>query len=341
MPFCPVFRITPRLLALTETIAVLRERILTTSVQVAWIPSLQSEARIRTARSSTAIEGNPLTLTDVRALAEGRDLPGRTERHRREVLNYFAGLSFIERNSRKRAIAESDVLRLHRIVGGGVMHQGREGEYRTIRVRVGFHIPPPAAAVPGLMRDYLEWWNGPAAELPAVLSSSILHSRFEDIHPFADGNGRTGRTIALWELYRRGFDSHHIFSIDEYYESDRPAYYLALDSVRQARGDLTAWLEYAVEGIRFTLDRVWKRIQDVSATVGDRRIALQPKQETILRLLGDRKELAPAEIWRALGITRQGAAKLIKPLVEAGLVRRIGGKKTGKYVLCGPVNPRS
>jgi len=41
-------------------------------------------------------------------------------------------------------------------------------------------------------------------ELSPVLSSAILHHRFESIHPFADGNGRTGRALALWELYRRG-----------------------------------------------------------------------------------------------------------------------------------------
>jgi Fic family protein len=54
-------------------------------------------------------------------------------------------------------------------------------------------------------------------ELSPVLSSAILHYQFEWIHPFADGNGRTGRALALWELYRRGFDTHHIFSVDEYY----------------------------------------------------------------------------------------------------------------------------
>ena len=43
--------------------------------------------------------------------------------------------------------------------------------------------------------------------------------------PFADGNGRTGRALALWEFYWRGFDSHHIFSVDEYYWEDRPGYY--------------------------------------------------------------------------------------------------------------------
>ena len=55
-----------------------------------------------------------------------------------------------------------------------------------------------------------------------ILSSAIVHHQFETIHPFADGNGRAGRMLSLWELYRRGFDNHHIFSIDEFYWEDRP-----------------------------------------------------------------------------------------------------------------------
>ena len=341
MAYLPIFTITPRLLILVETIAVLRERILSASVQVAWIPSLQREARVQTAHSSTAIEGNPLTLADVSVLAEGRDLPARTERHRREVLNYFAGLRFIEKNVGQQPIAQEDILHLHRIIGGGVMRQGSAGEYRTIPVRVGGYTPPPAADVASLMREYVAWWNTTAGSHSPIVSSVILHSRFEDIHPFADGNGRTGRAIALWELYRRGFDSQHIFSVDEYFWSDRPGYYMTLDSVRRSGGDLTEWLEYAAEGIRFTLDRVWKRIQDFTALQGGAKIVLQPRQETLLRLLEDRESLAPSEIWSALGITRQGAAKLIKPLLEAGLIRRVGGKKSGRYILGGPANPRS
>jgi len=333
MAYQPVFTITPRLLTLVETIAVLRERILSASIQVSWIPSFQREATIQTVHSSTAIEGNPLTLEDVRALAEGRDLPVRAERHRREVLNSFAGLRFIEKNFEKTPITEEDLLSLHGIIAGGVMQQGRAGEYRTISVSVGFHVPPPPGEIAGLMREYVEWWNSAAGDLSPVISSSILHSRFEDIHPFADGNGRTGRALALWELYRRGFDSQHIFSVDEYFWTDRARYYIALDSVRRAGGDLTEWLGYAAEGIRFTLDRVWKRIQDFAAQQGGQRIVLQPRQETLLRLLDNRKGLAPNEIWSALGITRQGAAKLMKPLLEAGLIRRIGGKKTGRYIL--------
>jgi Fic family protein len=115
------------------------------------------------------------------------------------------------------------------------------------------------------MFELLEWWNTRAPELSPILTSAILHYRFEDIHPFADGNGRTGRALALWELYRRGFDSHHLFSVDEYYWEDRPAYYAALEQVRLAGEELSRWLEYSALGLKQTLERVWGRVQRLQA----------------------------------------------------------------------------
>ena len=229
-------------------------------------------------------------------------------------------------------ITHENILRLHVIIAGSVMDQGQAGQYRTMAVRVGRFVPPPVSEVSGLMREFLEWWNTQAGGFSPVVSSAVLHYRFEEIHPFADGNGRVGRAIALWELYRRGFDSHHIFSVDEFYWNDRSRYYAALDGVRGAGGDLTEWLEYAAEGLKRTLDDVWKRVQAVIAQSGDKKIFLQPKQEALLRLLEERGGLTPREIWDALAMTRQGAAKLIKPLMEAGLILRVGGKKTGKYI---------
>src|SRR5215212_5514357 len=137
--------------------------------------------------------------------------------------------------------------------------RARLGRYRTIRVRISAYFPPPPEEVSGLMFELLQWWNKGSAQLSPVLTSAILHYRFEAIHPFADGNGRTGRVLALWELYRRGFDSHHIFSVDEYYWEDRPRYYAALDKVRREGEDLTQWLEYCAEGLLLTLERVWTR----------------------------------------------------------------------------------
>ena len=335
MAYQPQFTITPKLLSQVEAVAALRERILGAAVELTWIPALQKDTRTRNVHASTAIEGNPLTLEQVQALEEGRELVASGERAKREVVNYFAGLRYVEKRASLKRIGHNHILELHRILAGEVMDQGEAGRYRTIAVRVGAYVPPSPLEVSGLMFDLFEWWNKESGTLSPVLSSAILHYRFESIHPFADGNGRTGRALALWELYRRGFDTHHIFSVDEYYWEDRPRYYQELESVRMAGEDLSGWLEYCAEGLRQTLERAWLRLQAFS-TNAPTKLVLRPKQEQLLNLLRDHHSLAPAEIWATLGISRQGAMDLLHPLLEAGLVEKVGGKKTGRYTLKKP-----
>ncbi len=328
----PQFTITPRLLSLVERIATLRERIQGAAVELSWVPALQKDTRTRNVHASTAIEGNPLTLAQVRALEEGRELVASDTRSTREVLNYFAGLRYVEKHARKKEIRHEDLFKLHRLLADTVMDQGTAGSYRTISVRVGKHSPPAARNVSGLMFELLEWWNKKSVGLSPVLSSAILHYRFEHIHPFADGNGRTGRALALWELYRRGFDSHHIFSVDEYYWEDRPGYYAALGAVRTAGEDLTGWLEYCAEGVHKTLDQVWLRVQSFNLK-SPTKLKLRPKQERLLKLLRDHGSMTPSALWKALAVSKQGAMDLLRPLLEAGVVEKLGGKKTGSYSL--------
>ena len=333
MSYQPQFTITPAVLARVETIAVLRERIQSAAVQVAWIPALQKDARVRNTHSSTAIEGNPLTLEQVRAVEANPELAAIPSRAHREVMNYFAALRHIEKHAARRRITHEDVLRLHAIIAGKVMDQGEAGRYRTIRVRVGAHVPPSPSDVSGLMFELLEWWTTESKALSPVLSSAIVHYRFEAIHPFADGNGRTGRALALWELYRRGFDSHHIFSVDEFYWENRARYYAALQAVQREGDDLTSWLEYCAEGLQQTLERVWQRMQQFSVSRGRAQVVLRPKQEQLLELLRARGGLSPREIWDGLRISKQGAMDLLRPLLKAGLIKRVGTLKHGRYLL--------
>src|SRR5437773_1508148 len=126
MSYQPDFTVTPALLARIEGIAALRERIQSAAVQVPWIPSLQKDTRARNTHSSTAIEGNPLTLEEVRALEEGAAVAA-PERPRREVLNYFAALRHVEKQAARKRLAHEDILRLHAIIAGDVMDQGEAG----------------------------------------------------------------------------------------------------------------------------------------------------------------------------------------------------------------------
>jgi DNA-binding MarR family transcriptional regulator len=106
-----------------------------------------------------------------------------------------------------------------------------------------------------------------------------------------------------------------------------------LSGVRKQGGDLTGWLEYSAEAVHVTLEQVWLRIQHLSAGAGPNKVVLRPKQEQLLRLLRDRQSLTPQAIRDGIGVSKQGAMDLLNPLLEAGLVRRIGTKKSGRYIL--------
>ena len=334
MAFDPAFKITPRLLRDLEAVAEVRAKIAEATIQVAWVPQLQKDSRHRGAHASTAIEGNPLTLPEVRALEAGTPLPTRPERARREILNYFAGLRFVEkRAAKKKPITHEDIFRLHRLLAAGVMDQGEPGSYRSIRVRVGGHLPPPPEMVSGLMRELLDWWNKKGEEWPASLSSAIciINSRRFILLLMAtaawDECLRSGSCIGA--VSTRITFSRWMSSTGE----DRTRYYESFNAVRRARGDLTGWLEYTTEGLRQTLERVWLRVQQLAATTGKKKTVLRPKQEQLLHLLRDRHGLTPNELWAALDVTKQGAAHILRPLLKAKLVKRIGTQKNGRYIL--------
>lgn len=331
MPFNPTFQTTPHLLKVLEEIAGLHGRIQQATIGVAWVPALQKEAAIRQAHGSTAIEGNPLTLAEVKILAEGGDLPHAKPRAVQEVLNYLAALRFIEKAAKIESIKEKDVLKLHSIIGQkGALDRAPVGAFRNYGVRVGDHVAPPAKDVPKLMRELLEWLNGPGRAWPAVVGSAILHYQFELVHPFGDGNGRVGRALVTWELYRRQYDTHHIFATDEVLLDDRVSYYRAFHRAQLSAPDLTGWIEYIAESVEEALSRAWKRIEKISASFKGKQITLTPRQEKLISILRDAPR-SIAEIQNELGVGKSGAHFILKSLIEAGLIKREGGHKTGRY----------
>jgi Fic family protein len=331
MTYVPAFQTTPYLLKVLEEISALNARIQGATVGVSWVPSLQKDAAARQVHGSTAIEGNPLTLAEVKILADGGALAHAKPREIQEVLNYFAALRFIEKNAQTKEVDVRDVLKLHAIIGQkGALDREPVGLFRPYDVRVGTHLPPKPKEVPGLVNELLDWLNGAGRAWPAVVSSAILHYQFEFIHPFGDGNGRVGRALAAWQLYRRQFDTSHIFAVDEVLLEDRQGYYRALHHAQTQDNDLTGWLEYIAQAVNEALHRAWKRIETVNIASLGAQLTLTPKQEKLLSLLRQ-SPLGIADIQKALAVTKPGAHHIIKPLLAAGILKRTGGHKTGKY----------
>ena len=75
------------------------------------------------------------------------------------------------------------------------------------------------------------------------------------------------------------------------------------------------------------------RMGQLSLSAAREKVILRPRQEQLLKLLGTRGGLTPSELWAALKVSKQGAMDLLRPLVKAGLVKRVGTLKTGRYIL--------
>jgi len=109
-----------------------------------------------------------------------------------------------------------------------------------------------------MMAVLVDWINKKHDTHP-VLVSGIAQFQLVHIHPFLDGNGRTSRLLSTLCLYRAGYDFKRLFTISEYYDRDRPAFYRAIQSVRENGMDMSGWLEYFVDGLSTQLAEVRKR----------------------------------------------------------------------------------
>ncbi|MCC7201635.1 MAG: Fic family protein [Nitrospirae bacterium] len=335
----PVFRISTELLSLLTLAAEIRAWINSALLDVTWLPVLQRETSVRLAHSSTAIEGNPLTLPEVEALARGEEIGARA-RDRQEILNALAAMNWIWDRKTGTPIKESDLLRLHRMLTRKTLPDEQSGHYKTRQNRIVDHrgitvnTPPIPDKASPLTLELIEWINSKGSEtLHPIIAGAIAHHRLVSIHPFTDGNGRISRALAIWLFYTRGFDTHHLFALDEFFEQDRQRYYQKIQQARDLDDDLTYWLEYVAEGIVATLNKVKERIVGLQITTRAPRIMLTKRQEDILRLLRDKGRVRSPDIEKAFSITRARISQIIKPLIDAGLVIREGRTRATTYRL--------
>jgi Fic family protein len=307
------------------------------TLDVSWVPKIQRDALIRLAHYSTRIEGNPLTLPEVEALSAGKDLPVE-QRAKREVLNYFSGLRWIWKSG-ARKIQEKSLLHLHQILTNGLLPGDEVGKYKIKQNAVFgrgkmIYKPPPPEAAGILTRGLLKWINsGKAEEEHPILAASIAHHRLVSIHPFMDGNGRISRAVESWILYRRGFDTHHIFALDEFFDHDRERYYREIQKVRDEENDLTSWIEYVSEGILETLKKTQQKIQRIRINKPSVKIPLNKKQERVLEILAESPKCGGKELATALGLSRSGLSFILKPLLKVGLIGKEGSTKAAFYKL--------
>jgi Fic family protein len=343
--FRPNFRYIDDIVNNLTQIAVARELILNSPLIPKWEIALRREAIIHSAHSSTSIEGNRLSLEQVTDLAHGREVMA-TRRDKQEVLNYLRVLEAIDKLTNGKEIYEKDILNIHKLVTQETLENPSDcGVYRNRYVAVVNRLtgeiifrPPSNEDVPGLVRNLIEWLiSSEAKALDPVVEAGIAHYEFVRIHPFVDGNGRAARVLATLILYLRGFDTKQFFCLDDYYDSDRQAYYRVLQSVDQKTLDLTGWLEYFVEGVKVSISAVKERVIRLSSERLRRtkrgQIALTERQMRIVEYINQNGRITNRNVREMFKISDRAALKEISKLLELKVVKPDGKGRSLGYVV--------
>jgi Fic family protein len=232
-----------------------------------WVRAMRERALVLEAHHTTHIEGTHLTLDQAERLLANQSVPEADPDDVRELLNYRQAFEFVSEYLASGApITEGLIREIHkRLVEGVRGGKAAPGQYRKVQNYVvnsatgkAVYMPPPAHDVPVLMAEMVAWLNGPG-EVHPVLVSGVAQYQLVHIHPFLDGNGRTSRLLSALCLYRVGYDFKRLFTISEYYDRDRPAFYAAIQSVRDRQMDMTGWLEYFTAGLSTQLAEVKQR----------------------------------------------------------------------------------
>ena len=265
--FQPRFTITNRITEALTRIERARGFLEAATLSEDWIREMGERALVLEAHHTTHIEGTQLTLDQAERLMAGEKVPEADPDDVRELLNYRGAFDFVsEYLSSGASITEGLIREIHkRLVEGVRGGVAAPGEYRKIQNYVvnsatgeTSYTPPPAHEVPILMSEFVKWLNREGETHP-VLVSGIAQFQFVHIHPFLDGNGRTSRLLSTLCLYRAGYDFKRLFTISEYYDRDRAAFYRAIQGVREQDMYMTGWLEYFVTGLATQLMEVRRR----------------------------------------------------------------------------------
>jgi Fic family protein len=336
--FQPIFTITNRITAGLTHIERARGFLDAATLSDGWIRETGRRALILEAHYTTRIEGTRLTLEQSERLISGGEVAEANPDDVRELLNYRNAFEFVSRYLEDGGpITDGLIREIHKrlveSVRGGA---AAPGEYRKIQNYVVnsstgkiVYTPPPAYEVPIMMAELTAWLSR-EQEIHPVLRSGIAQFQLVHIHPFLDGNGRTSRLLSTLCLYRAGYDFKRLFTISEYYDQDRAAFYQAIQNVREADMDMTGWLEYFVDGLSSQLTEVKKRAeQAVRRDAIVQRHGLNERQSKALELLLRQGKMTIQDFEVACPDTnRRSLQRDLKNMIDKRIVVEVGAGAT-------------
>lgn len=215
------------------------------------VARLRDEFLIDFTYNSNAIEGNTLTLQETALIInEGITIAEKPLKDHLEVIGHKEAYFYVESLVKdKLPLSEKVIKDIHSIV---LMDKPQDkGVYRRVPVHImgAVHTPPEPWAVPVQMEQLMADYNGEMQKLHPIERVALFHLRFEGVHPFIDGNGRTGRLLLNLELMKHGYPAVNVKF------ADRRKYYDCFTKYHQTERNPQAMTELVTGYVGEALER--------------------------------------------------------------------------------------
>jgi Fic family protein len=245
-------------------------------------PAVLSELKqrydVRFTYNSNAIEGNTLTQSETElVLSKGITVGGKTLIEHLEVIGHKEAIDYIETPAQAVSpIGEWEIRQIHSLVMRKISPT-EAGQYRQLDVKAAGtdHIYPAHYLLPELMAEFVQWLGEAIAVLHPIELATEAHYRFVSIHPFRDGNGRTGRLLMNLLLLRAGFTLAVINN------EQRQAYIEALAYGQRSHDDTALLQPIVISAVRSSLVETLALV----ATAADSCSMGQPFYQDLLNFL--------------------------------------------------------
>jgi Fic family protein len=352
LKFKPLYTITPSITKCVRQIEAIKKQVMQLPLTLTVLRSLRETARLYTTHYSTMIEGNKLDTDQIATvLHHDGHFPGR-ERDEKEVKGYYVALARVEKWAvQKMVITEEMVQVIHALVMGNGKVRMKPTPYRDGQnvIKDGktkkiIYMPPEAKDVSDLMHALIIWIKE-SGELACPIIAAIAHYQYATIHPYYDGNGRTARLLTTYILHAGGYDLKGLYSLEEYYARDLPAYYQALNIgefhnyyLGRAHADITPWIDYFMKGMVVSFEKVAHQMsKSYPSGAVDHSAALRkldPRQRKVLSLFQEFDVVTSRQIGEIFGFKPRTISALCSSWAADGfLVVVDSSKKARKYAL--------
>jgi len=240
----------------------------------------------------------------------------------------------------QKILRKSDLLAIQAAVVGNDAGLRTQAGTKLINDQTGVVIyepPQDAGEIERLTENFLDYFNRTDIDAPdPLVRMAILHYQFESIHPFYDGNGRTGRILNLLYLVHHGLLDLPVLYLSRYIVRSKAEYYRGLQAVRE-QGSWEAWILYLLRGVEQTSRETLAKVEKIQRLMQMVKLRMRSELPNIYSqdLLNNlfRHPYTKIEfLERDLGKARPTATKYLERLVEAGFVRKTKSGKSYYFI---------